>query len=369
MRLYAAVAILLVLGSAAVASIPTDFAVPMLPAQENSVPVSLRVIDQTSNNPLSGYFVYCRLVRDDKNRARFEGYSDEKGGVSFNADEGIFTTVCTADGSSTPALDYSMPPRELDFSKRQDYDLFLYPVGTVIGTVRSNGSLIDGADVTINCASRPPEWATPNTTSNSFGGFTLLDVPTGNCVISARRGNLVATYPVTVSRGEAQTARIELSEQVLQLESDKAKWSGPAAYAALAIALAVLAAGVWYLVRQRNKAQLQAVPTRASGKPRLVKASLAAKPASRELSADARMRTVMQTLDERERQVVAHLLQQGGACRESAVRKALLIPKASFFRLIIRLKSRAIVDVEKFENRAMLKLTDWFLSGKENGQE
>jgi len=80
------------------------------------------------------------------------------------------------------------------------------------------------------------------------------------------------------------------------------------------------------------------------------------------LKASKRALDVISTLPEREAAVVNHLLDNKGRDTQSRIRKKLLIPKTSLFRIIASLEKKNVVNAVKDGKAVKVSFTDWFKS-------
>ncbi|OIO24623.1 hypothetical protein AUJ14_05835 [Candidatus Micrarchaeota archaeon CG1_02_55_22] len=281
--------------------------------------------------------------------AYYEGFSNPAGEISFELSPGSYSVDCSADNSSTPAYDYYRQDFTLDVPAKSRVPIFLSQVSTLFGSVSNNGSFVQGSQIQLRCAGDISETPVYSVT-DEYGSFLMKNAPSGDCVVYARHDTAATSTPVNLRVGQISNVDLQLEYALEQ----PASWLNSNVYTAI---LAVLVLIILAYLAYRAK------PAQVVKEKQFVAPHEPVKQASHPV--DARMSAVISTLDEREKSVVSYLLEHG-ASRESTVRKALMIPKATFFRVVKRLETKRIIRVDKHENRAVMRPTKWFLTGKQD---
>lgn len=76
-----------------------------------------------------------------------------------------------------------------------------------------------------------------------------------------------------------------------------------------------------------------------------------------------RVKDLLKTLDDKEKQVVKFLLQNEGACSQAKIYYGTGIKRTTLHRVIDSLARKKILEVEKRAKARYVKLTEWFLNG------
>ncbi len=328
---------------------------PSLPPEERGGDyfIVFRFLDAHGGTPLANHAVQCSFAgASPTNHVSIERFSDASGLIYLYLSAGTFEGVCMCDSDATPGSDYASNKLLVNVGGNASKDILMYPVATVIGKLYVNRAIAPGAGMIIRCPSEVPDSFARNTTTDQFGSFTFKGVPAGECTIYGITSILTGSVSLNLTRGDVYPHDLILTEQ---LSSGNDFWSLPAAILAVVVTGALLG---FVVPRFRTPPKHQVHDSFPADR----------KEEKSKLKSDARMSSVMKTLEERECALVELLLARGGELRQRDIRKELMIPKATFFRMLIRLKSRCIIDIEKYENRAMVRLTRFFLTGKSESE-
>lgn len=81
-----------------------------------------------------------------------------------------------------------------------------------------------------------------------------------------------------------------------------------------------------------------------------------------------RMEDMMRTMDEKDRAIIKYLIENNGKAKQSQIKHYLQMPRSTLSKRIAVLEQRNIVETKEVGKTNIVKLTAWFISGKEKGQ-
>ncbi|RLI91208.1 MAG: hypothetical protein DRO89_04430 [Candidatus Altiarchaeales archaeon] len=261
-------------------------------------------------------------------------YSDENGWISLNLEPGDWQLIAKIDDLSTPGKDYISNEFRIDLRNSTTGDLFVFPVGSLRGNVYNEiGERIVNARVRVDCGR---DHGDRDTVSDEFGRFSLDYVPVGICEVLALSNNKVGSITINITKGELKTIDITLAQEVK---------SGPDLRILLIASIPVIVVIIFYLSRKRKP------------EPGIEKTT--------KIEITGRMRDIIRTLTDRERDIVELLIENNGKLTQAEIRHFLRIPKATMSRDIHSLKQKRIVETIKIGRNKEIILTKWFLGTEE----
>jgi len=322
-----------------------EFLPPAFPDSGN-VKMELVFIEGISGQVMEGYEAIVEYADGDITIEHLESV------MAHTALPGKKSFRVILDDLQTPEPDYASGYYEVDAGRRT---IAMQAIGSVRGVVYLGDERQAGVEVAYECG----RYVGIVGVANEMGFYSGNLIPAGSCRIKAESGELYAEEHVRLKRGE-------IADVDLHLET--------CGFGAIVYGLGVLniiliaAATSLYMKKGKRRKQAPAPRPEEGGKTkeREVENSDEAerregKAASRKIEEDAdRIRTVLKTLNDRDKKVVQFLLARGGAARQSDVYHELEIPKTSLIREISALEDRKLVESEETGKTRMLSLSDWF---------
>lgn len=285
--------------------------------------------------------------------------SDENGSFSLLLPLGTSSVDLGADLDSTPGYDYiavgvaptATPGQRVGFM----------PAGTISGRALDfSNSPLSNATISLSCSSY-----STSTRTDSAGRFEFEFAPAGDCLLSSPS----AQKSVLVSQGQIAAPELApLPSAPTPTPEGNNLWLAIAAAGGAAILLIALIIGMialFLIVRHflLRGEQPEYEAAEEAPAPAIVPTPTAPAPHSTSgLTPTSGQLDVMQTLPEREYEVVKLLLMSNGRMRASKIRHTLALPKTSFFRIVTALENKTIVKVEKTDTFPEICLQKWFLS-------
>ena len=256
-------------------------------------------------------------------------YVDEEGILELRLDPGSYEIILKVDDLGTRGKDYYF---KANVQVRQDIEqaIYLFPVGSLRGFVYDNDKAVNGADLKFECSGNYGDLTLEST--DSFGSFSKEWLPLGSCRVIAEYGGKMGFNDVEIREAEIADVEINLSRSILGRP-----------YVNWGLLLALLAVFVFVLFYKRKK-PIQKEETQVELSPRT--------------------KDVLNTLKEKEKEVVDHLLENEYNSTQASIRNNTGIPKTSLARLFDSLEAKKVIIVEKIGKMKKIKLTEWFL-GKE----
>jgi len=241
------------------------------------------------------------------------------------------TEWITIDLFATPGIDY--------LSVASDTQLIAYPAGTVRGTVTDDAqNVIADAVIHFGCIGYPV--VTDEMQTTRFGTF-VATLPQGNCRISALSDNKITNTDVVVLPGEIVEVTLQFAYQ-----SDPGIAIGWLDIIVLLTIISLIVTVV--LLRRRHKHAATPESAAKSGLP-------------------AHAQAVLRTLNAREKSLVG-VLQEKGKLTQTQLQYASGLPKATTSRLVQKLFTQGIVDVQEYGKIKHISLSAWFLKSDNEKQ-
>ncbi|MFH1648958.1 MAG: hypothetical protein ABIA93_00210 [Candidatus Woesearchaeota archaeon] len=228
--------------------------------------------------------------------------------------------VVKVDIPDTPGKDYYANVRT-----EESTNVPLLPVGSVHGTVAREGMVFSGADIKADCSGIYGE---KETKTDSYGTFQLDWLPPGECTVHAQEDGTVGREKVTIETGKLSETSIELDEAV---KKQRSSWLP------ILLVFLVIAAIIMWFARPKKR-----------------------EPKQEKKKENTRFSDVVETLNERDREI-AHYLKDNGTVSQSKLVHELSIPKTSIARILAHLEAKNVLEIQKAGKAKRIKLTDWIL--------
>ncbi len=295
--------------------------------------VKLLLFDAFEKKPLDEVIVSTRILDKSTNKILTitEYAADNEIILVLPHDTDLSITV---DVPSTEGKDFFLRLESKDLNTTET--VYLLPVSTLdLVVVDSLENRVPHARVSIQCEK---EYGIEyGDQTDKYGSFTSL-LPVGTCTVHAEKESKAGSKTIQVQQGETARVKIKLRDSF--------------SLAAILVVLAGMMAGMWFVLkRARSRSPAKAGTGRGEQE--------------RDKAMTSRISTILQTLNERERQVVEYLLENEGKSTQARIRHATHIPKTSLARILETLKRKNVLN---YESNGMLKkveLTPWFLQKEE----
>jgi len=316
--------------------------VPPSPPIEGEKPlIMLKILDYNSKELISDIHVNIKYL-DKRLNKEIETlqYVDKSGTVKLNLENGNYQITLKVDKIDTPGKDYFIK-FDLNVDKNKNETIYLFPVGSVMGNIYDNkNNAISNSILKFECSGNYGEL--DNKVTDSFGSFTSYWLPVGSCKISASDRNRVGYKQIEIKKGELNNVDIILGSGLI---------GGPntSLYLIIIILIAFVIIFVAYNKDKIFKKQTKAEKIQES---------------SKEQKFSKRTIDILNTLKEKEKQIVNFLLENNLNSTQAKIRYATGIPKTSLARLFLSLEGKKVICIESIGKLKKIKLTDWFL-GKE----
>lgn len=308
---------------------------PSLPTEEVRAELTL-VIRDMGQNVIGNKHILLEIENlEEGTKENTLRYSDENGRISLNLEPGNWQLMAKIDDLLTPGKDYISDEFNINLKNSTTEDLFMLPVGSLRGNVYNElGERIVNAKVKVDCGR---DYGDKNTVSDEFGCFSLDYVSVGACEVLALSGNRVGSSTINLTKGELKTIDITLGQGVKN-DSDLT--------IQLILAFILIIIVIIFYFSRKGKPE-----------PGIEKAT--------KIELTERMRDIIQTLNDRERDIVNLLIENNGKLTQAEVRHFLRIPKATISRDIYSLEQKKIVETIKIGRNKDIRLTKWFLGVEE----
>ncbi|VVC00486.1 Carboxypeptidase regulatory-like domain protein [uncultured archaeon] len=264
--------------------------------------------------------------------------------------------------SSTSVIDHAATG-QADSSREGNLTLIFYPAGSVAGTALSGGSPVPGAKVKVACPSSGFDYVRVNggatVLAGDAGDFLFKALPTGSCIISASTGSLAGSVEAAVQYEKTSTVSVEMKQKAAGFD-----------YASFVLPLAIVAIVSAYFGRMSNRHPVSPAPR---AQPAQGPESAPLQPAHQKKKAqqpeeekgmesmlsDPKVKAVLSTLSDREREIVRFLFKSGGRAKRSTIQHKLLIPKTSLLRNLRSLERKKIVKLTPFGRNLLAEIEGW----------
>ncbi len=272
------------------------------------------------------------------NEELYLNYYLESNRILLNLKNGSYEIIIKVDKLNTKGKDY-YSKEKIEVSEKLEKEIPLLPVGSLTGIVKDNlNNLVKGASLKFDCEKEYGQ-INPETT-DKFGSFSNKFIPTGECKIIATYKDLIGSNKFNIKQGELLDIEIILEKSIVSESSSF--------FLIILIALIITAVAISY--KKISKAKTRSFKKTTKEKEIKAKASL-----------NKRAEDIIKTLNEREKQVVDHLLNSNLASSQAKIRYNTKIPKTSLSRVLESLKNKKIIEIDSIGKLKKVKLTSWFL--------
>jgi uncharacterized membrane protein len=335
---------------------------------DSFVNVDFLVKDAQSNQPINNVPIKITLLDiRDGGEVSFVKYLDNSGIFDYKLADGPWLLTAEVDDSETSEVDF-FGEQVLSISEESvENVIFLIPVGAIEGrVVDEDDNLVNGADLQFICKSNI-ETDYPDKT-NLFGTFTKKVVPVGVCKISAAFVSKTGSSTVEILQGQEASVNIILDQSI---ENGGTSTSKVIYVVGVIILIALIAALVTFFIIRKPKKDRGSVTevqniefnTSSSGEDNS-DASTVVNVVSGDDALNLRAKDILDTLNERERQIVEFLLESDNKSTQAKIRNSTGIPKTSLARIFLSLEKKKVLNIETIGKLKKINLTNWFL-GKE----
>ncbi|MBI5389164.1 hypothetical protein HZB01_02165 [Candidatus Woesearchaeota archaeon] len=336
----------------------SQLAPPSLPSDDigDTVKVYLIMRDDTPNREvIKGVHVMVEIENlKSKTRQTNLYYVDDAGSIELNIPKNPQLVTLKIDLLNTTGSDFFITST-IDPVKQQQYTLYVLPVGTVRGTISNRkGNVIPYANVKFQCTGQYGDLQQAKT--DEYGSFFAGWLPIGECRVMAFSDNAVGSQIVQVTKGSAQQVDIVL---------DKTVAGGGTLMILTLVGLLMLAVFFIFIVQRKKmkqqKAKLEEVASFEKKEEHKIKKL------EQELQQEKiKQRTydILETLKDREREIVEYLLKNGFESTQAKLKHSLGIPKTSLSRIFSNLERKKVVNIESIGKMKKIRLTPWFLGEK-----
>lgn len=307
--------------------------------------IVLELRDYDSKNLIKGIHANLEIVNMQTNeRISTLRYVSDDGLVKLRLYEGEYDIILKVDKVETNGRD-----NYITFDQRVDNDIertvYLFSVGSLMGNVYDKaGKIVPGAQIKLQCSGNYGE--SQGGVSDKFGSFSAYWLPIGLCKVSAKYGNNAGHSEVEIKKGELSEVDINLSKGVLP------RFNFTVLIIMIVLGVMIALIGIKF-VNKKGKEE--------KSKEEKIEISKPSEVANTKKELSSRTEDVINTLKEKEKNVVEFLLKNGNKGTQSKVRYATGIPKTSLARVLVSLELKKIVKVEKIGKLKKIELTPWFL--------
>lgn len=214
--------------------------------------------------------------------------------------------------------------------------VYLLPVSTLdLAVVDSLDNRVSYAGVSVLCEKE--YGINYEDKTDKYGSFTSL-LPTGRCTIHVEKEGKAGSKTIMAPHGEIVHIKIKFRDSRL--------------LALLFVAFGGILAAIWFVLKRTGFISLPKRTTTIVEKK------------EQQGSATTRIQTILQTLSERERLVVQHLLANKAESTQARIRHATHIPKTSLARILEGLQKKGILSYDSDGLTKKVNLTTWFMNAE-----
>src|SRR3989338_1581839 len=232
--------------------------------------------------------------------------------------------------------------------------------------------LVAGAEIDFKC--KFEETLDNESKTDSYGSFKSILVPAGTCRIFAAAKDRVGMQEINVEKGKLGNVTIRLTEERFSNTPFTAMWAVIVIFIFIAffVLFAVLRKHLHRELKEKLKHEFKRLKgekeeEKEDGKEEIEEGREEKKHAEKEEKSEAlnpRARDIIETLNDREKNVVQFTLKEKGETTQARIRNGTGIPKTSLVGCFQALEARKVISVEKIGKMKKIRFTDWFM-GKE----
>ncbi len=342
---------------------------PMLSAAVNdtepppSAPISEGVVFAmamfANGSPLQNAPIIA-LARSPKGDTVYRLITGPKGRFILSLGKGKYELDSLLDYPSTPGIDFASTTA-FELPSTENATFIFYSAGSISGTVLQDGALVSGARVRVSCPSNSFDYDRINggtqVLSGEAGDFLFRALPSGTCQVSSSTDSLAGSSEVQVQPGQSSAVSIELKK--------KAPGTDILPIAAVAFVIVAALFSVVWLLQKKGKETPEETARAALAMPAEAHRQNAkplhgprAEPEPWGEFDASKVKAVLSTLSEREREIVRFLLKSGGRAKRSQLQHKLLIPKTSLLRNLRSLERKNIVKLTPFGRNLLAEIAE-----------
>jgi len=295
-------------------------------------------------------------------------YVDPSGKLKLSLAGSSYLIQFKVDDISTLGKDYLFQ-QDIFISEDKNLTIFLYPVGSIRGTVYDEkDNAVKDANIKFSCSSTFGETSTLET--DSFGSFSALWLPAGDCKVYAESDDKVGSLSVTLSKGSMEDVEIRLSTGITSSKADYTLFF----IITLILILIIFTLMLMSLSSRHSSKTKVPIPNFAHDDGSAISSSSSfptSPPQSSSINISnhqnprslysQRTIDIMNTLNDKEKYIVDYLLKNNNTSTQSNLRYSLGIPKTTLVRIFQNLEVKKIIHLEKVGKFCKITLTDWFL--------
>ena len=212
--------------------------------------------------------------------------------------------------------------------------VYLLPVSTLdLVVVDSLDNRVSYAGVSVRCEKE--YGINYGDQTDKYGSFTSI-LPTGMCTIQADKEGKAGSKTITAPQGEVVHVKV--------------KFRDSRSLALLFGILGGILAAIWFALKKTGFLS----PSKGTTSP--------VEKQEQHGSVTDRIPTILQTLSERERLVVLHLLDNKAESTQARIRHVTHIPKTSLSRILDALQKKGILTYDSDGLTKKVNLTTWFIN-------
>ncbi|VVC01240.1 Carboxypeptidase regulatory-like domain protein [uncultured archaeon] len=297
------------------------------------------------------------LARSSESETIYRLITGSNGEFLLSLGAGSYDVDALLDYPGTAGIDFASTSA-LNPALGRNLTLIFYPSGSLSGKVLQGSSPVQDAKVRVECPSNSFDYGRINgvieVRSGEAGDFLFRALPVGTCVVSASTDSLANSLAVQIAQGGSSSVSVELVAKAAQAKDNTAF---------VATAVAALAALIVFAYWRFGKPSKQAEATsREAAQPEAKKEHAPAREKIPEEEASkydsAKVKAVLSTLSEREREITRFLLKSGGRAKRSTMQHKLLIPKTSLLRNLRSLERKNIVKLTPFGRNLLAEIIE-----------
>ena len=306
------------------------YAFPVLSADQDKE-VKLLLFDAFEKKPLDEVIVSTRILDKATNKVLTitEYAVDNEISLVLPLDANLDITV---DSPSTEGKDFFLRLESKNLNASET--IYLLPVSTLdLVVVDSLDNRVSYAGVSVRCEKE--YGINYEDQTDKYGSFTSI-LPTGTCTIHAEKEGKAGSKRITAPHGE--TVRMKI------------KFRDGRSLALLFVAFGGILVAIWFALKRAGFLS----PSKRT--------TTIAEKKEQQGSATTRIQTIIQTLSERERLVVQHLLENKAESTQARIRHSTHIPKTSLARILDALQKKGILSYDSDGLTKKVNLTTWFMN-------
>lgn len=309
------------------------------------------------------------LARSNGSETIYRLITDSGGRFVLSSVTGKYEIDALLADSATATIDHAATA-QVDTAKEENVTLIFYPAGSVAGTVQLGGLPVSGAAVKVACPSSGFDYARVNggatVKAGEAGDFLFKALPVGTCQFSASTDSVAGSAEAKVEYAKTVSVAVNMEKKAAQGDLL------PVALGIVAVAIVLYTA---FQFLQKGKGKKEAGAPAGEGQ-RYGPAGPAYAPQEKKRKAgkqkedeedggmssrlsDPKVKAVLATLGDREREIVRFLFKSNGRAKRSQLQHKLLIPKTSLLRNLRSLERKKIVKLTPFGRNLLAEIDDW----------